>query len=698
MALQNPESEKDRQIVQLREELNAAKKRLQQTIEEAAANCEELKASNEDLWEENRQLKSSNQELLNLNSRHLMRLLEIEQEQMFAKAFIDAIPDLGIIFDGDGRVVQRMTSNKSTSIHAQGDIRGKLVTELFPEPIADLFLTTITETLSFGQPMSVDYELETEKGWRSFYGRTSKIEGLISGKEAVIWISNDNTERKRIRKELIFNRERLDLAIIGTNDGIWDWIDVNSDKEWWSPRYYELLGYTQEELPASLSNFKKILHPGDLETTYEAINACLNDNVPFDVEYRLKTKDLGYRWFRGRGNVTHNSMGKPIRMAGSISDIHETKMTKITLLATQKFMEKVTSIVPSIIYVFNQMTMSNEYVNRELATSLGYSAQEVQEFGNEFLPRVCHPDDLEHIFENFAAIKKLKDGEVNQVRYRMRHKDGGYRWLMSIDAVFERDDDGKVIKHIGVATDVTQLKEIEFQLRENAEMLNEKVDDLEQFAYVATHDLKVPINIIEGHFNFLKGKVSREEPEVAESIGYVEDGIAQFQRTVNGLVHALKVQEADAIQEQIFLEELFRDLDYSFQVWWEECESELILEGLEGISIYASRINAISIIQNLVNNAAKYRSPERCLKVLIRAEIIDKMVCLSIQDNGLGIDLALQKDKLFGMFNRFHDHVEGTGMGLYMVKRMIEREGGKVEVSSEVGVGTTFSVYFKLKA
>ncbi len=126
--------------------------------------------------------------------------------------------------------------------------------------------------------------------------------------------------------------ERFNLAINGSSDGLWDWIDINGDQEWWSPRFYELLGYEDQEIPASLAQFKKILHPADMNKTFDAVKAHLEERRPFDVEYRLKVKSGEYRWFRGRGRAVWDDSGQPVRMAGSIQSIHARKTAETLLL------------------------------------------------------------------------------------------------------------------------------------------------------------------------------------------------------------------------------------------------------------------------------------------------------------------------------------------------------------------------------
>ena len=105
--------------------------------------------------------------------------------------------------------------------------------------------------------------------------------------------------------------------------GLWDWLDINEEEEWWSPGFYELLGYEPGEIEPSLSAFKALLHPDDVDRTFAAVQAHFDDDVPYDVDYRLRTKSGEYRWFRARARVQRDERGKPRRMTGVIEDIHQ---------------------------------------------------------------------------------------------------------------------------------------------------------------------------------------------------------------------------------------------------------------------------------------------------------------------------------------------------------------------------------------
>ncbi|MGD9850566.1 MAG: PAS domain S-box protein [Nitrospirales bacterium] len=162
---------------------------------------------------------------------------------------------------------------------------------------------------------------------------------------------------------------RLTLAVNGINEGIWDWMDVSQDEEWWSPHFYELLGYTPGEIPANLKTFKRLLHPDDYSNTFQALHDHFHTYAPFDIHCRLQTKPGDFRWFRNRGTVLRDSQSRPTRMAGSIQDITERKKTD------EQFRLVVEAAPSGMIMIDQQGTIV--LVNQLVTQLFGYPREEM---------------------------------------------------------------------------------------------------------------------------------------------------------------------------------------------------------------------------------------------------------------------------------------------------------------------------------
>jgi PAS domain S-box-containing protein len=261
-----------------------------------------------------------------------------------------------------------------------------------------------------------------------------------------------------------------------------------------------------------------------------------------------------------------------------------------------------------------------------------------------------------------------------------------------------RDIRGKITGVMVVASSVNDQVEAKQEIEAmNKELLAINAD-LDNFVYTASHDLKAPISNIEGLtkalVKLLPAQVVSTE-KITKVLLHIQKSIERFKKTVNDLSEVTKLQR-ETTQDVGFINlvdiihEVKLDLDYLIQ----ESGAQIECYYEEAPAIRFSAKNLRSIIYNLLSNAIKYRSYKRDLHIRIHVKADQDHVVLSVADNGLGMDLTDER-MIFSMFKRMHDHVEGSGVGLYIVKKIIENAGGKIMVESKIEKGSTFSVYFR---
>lgn len=208
----------------------------------------------------------------------------------------------------------------------------------------DACLGTYEESFERKIPFEMEYRLRRHDGvyrWiqdcgTPWYDENNTFQGFVGS-------CNDITERKDAAIKILETTKRFELAINGSSDGIWDWPDVSKNDQWWSPRLYQLLGYANEEVEATMSHLIYLLHPEDRERAIQNIHAHFEYNEPFDIEYRLKTKSGVYRWFNARASTERNEDGKAKRMAGSITDITARKKAEENISSALKKAEQATA-------------------------------------------------------------------------------------------------------------------------------------------------------------------------------------------------------------------------------------------------------------------------------------------------------------------------------------------------------------------
>jgi PAS domain S-box-containing protein len=312
-----------------------------------------------------------------------------------------------------------------------------------------------------------------------------------------------------------------------------------------------------------------------------------------------------------------------------------------------------------------------------------------------------HPADAEGTTLHLAHC--LGTGDAFEIEFRFRDQAGNYRWMLG-RALPSRLPTGSIMQWIGTCTDIHEhrlaLERIDLaqrMLRENNVQLTRVNVDLDNFIYTASHDLKAPISNIEGLLDALLVELPTDtvqsEP-VQPILHLMQDSVNRFKRTIEQLTDVSKLQKEHgrptaSVDVATVVHDVRLDLDPLIQ----STGGQLTVDVAAEPNVLFSEKNLRSVVFNLLSNGLKYRSPDRPPHIALRTWSEGEYTVLEVEDNGLGLD-ANSKRRLFGMFQRFHDHVEGSGIGLYMVKKMVENAGGRISVRSELGVGTAFLVYF----
>lgn len=311
--------------------------------------------------------------------------------------------------------------------------------------------------------------------------------------------------------------------------------------------------------------------------------------------------------------------------------------------------------------------------------------------------KVHHPDYIDSVV---AFVKQAwQSGETWERTFPLRGAGGEYQWFLT-RAYAVKDEQGRILRWIGTNTNINNQKKAEASLEaKNIELIRIN-NDLDNFIYTASHDLKAPISNIEGLLGILSEELSGldiQQADVSHIISLMESSVERFKRTITSLTDLVKLQQESASSATtVNLHELIEDVLLDLEPHLKASEAHVEIDVDDCTHIYYSEKNLRSIVLNLISNAIKYTSKERIPFVKISCVDQPDYHVLIVTDNGLGISPKNQK-QLFTMFKRFHDHVEGTGIGLYMVKKMVEGAGGYITVASEEGLGTEFKVFIRKK-
>jgi PAS domain S-box-containing protein len=506
------------------------------------------------------------------------------------------------------------------------------------------------------------------------------------------------------------------------------WMADNTGKVmWYNQRWYEYTGiHPQERQPP---DWEAVLHPEHVNRVVEHARKARQRGEDWELTMPLKRADGEWGWFLASARAIKDAEGKVIRWIGTCTDITE----------GVKFQQQLQKANEEIAVLLQREKLALAEVNAQRSTLYTTFMQAPSLLcitrERELVYELANPSYLE-VFDLQEAIEGKRLDEVfpnpdpSIIAIHHQVMDTGIAYVgveLPVFSDWKKNGEpytryfnvryaplyeaGSVRGIITFGYEVTEHVRARHQLEQNALQLQALIgelhqknlelsrinNDLDNFVYTASHDLKAPVSNIEGLLTMLKRLLPADllgVERVERLFTLIEASIGRFRKTISDLASITQLQkESNQPATEVDLAELVEEVRLDLQE--EIAQTDARLEVDTGLcpSVRFSRKNLRSIVYNLLSNAIKYRSPERLPRISLHCRPAGDWQVLTVSDNGLGMDLS-KEEKVFAMFGRLHDHVEGSGVGLYMVKKMLENAGGRIELESQVGLGSTFRVYF----
>jgi PAS domain S-box-containing protein len=357
-------------------------------------------------------------------------------------------------------------------------------------------------------------------------------------------------------------------------------------------------------------------------------------------------------------------------------------------LALERRERRLSSLVASQTNYLIRTDLEGRYtfVNGQYLEKFGLQAHQLL---GQVYSHGMHPDDVEK-FRQMALACIAEPGRV--VPLQLCKSIGGQLYYTEWEFIGITGDDGQVAEIQGVGQDITARRQAEEDRQQLIADLLRKNQYLEQFAFITSHNLRAPVANMLG----LASLYNAEDPADPANRSLIEHFTQSAQRLdgiIQDLSDLLAVRKRQEERQPVVLDEVTDNARLSLSAQLERSDAQLRVDFSAAPVVYSVKMYVQSILYNLLSNALKYRAPERPPVIAIASGQRDGFVVVSVADNGLGIDLARHGSRLFGLYNRFHAHTEGKGLGLHLVKTQAEALGGKVEVESCLGEGSTFRVY-----
>jgi PAS domain S-box-containing protein len=496
--------------------------------------------------------------------------------------------------------------------------------------------------------------------------------------EGIIQVARDITDKKKMAEQI-----NLFASIIQTIPDPICSIDLDGIIRTWNEGAEKLLGYKEEEL---LGKPVTMVIPGD------ELDGCLNvlNTAGFFTGYESVriSKDGRVIPVEVTGVSIKDKDQKVIGYASIMRDVTERKAAEEALGRSEEYFRAVTENASDIITILDAKGILR-YASHSIERILGYGKDDL--IGRNVFELV-HPDDNADAMKIFATALQ-KPGIPLSLRVRFQHKNGTWRIL---EVIGENLLDNPAVRGIVVnSRDITEREHAAQELRETTEELARSNADLLQFAYAASHDLQAPLGVIEGFIRLLSSRYKNKLDEKAhEFIEYTIDGVTRMRQLIQDLLEYSKVGTKGIDLKPANFSTVVEKAVYNLKSAIEENDAMVTYEELP--TIMADIPQMISLLQNLISNAIKFHGTE-IPRVSISAARRGSEWVFSVKDNGIGIDPD-SAERIFVVFQRLHTKEEypGTGIGLAVCKRIVERHGGRIWVESQPGKGSTF--FFTLPA
>jgi len=430
--------------------------------------------------------------------------------------------------------------------------------------------------------------------------------------------------------------------------------------------------------------------PQDRELFFQSLVKARKEIKPWEIEFRALLPKKGMRWFRVSSKTESSANGNVI-FYGHVSDITELKDKEEKLKISEERFQFALDASTVGIWDWDMVTNSVFYSSLSLKILELESADIFDD--PERWDKIVHPDDLP---KYYSDIHEHFDNKIPfyENYHRVMTSSGNYKWILDRGKVIKRDENGKPLRVIGTHTDVSAQKEKELELLKTMKLYSDQNSRLLNFSHIVSHNLNTQAGNIKSILDLIDADVSKQT--VAEMLEYLRAVSNDLNETISNLTQIVKTQSNINIAVvPLKLCEYIEKTISTIKGYDKQRKVTIINNVPKYLTINFNPAYMESVLLNFTTNAIKYAHPDRDPIITFDFAIEPEgFKSLKISDNGLGIDLKVYGDLIFGMYKTFHKHEEARGIGLYITRNQIEAMKGTVEVESEVGVGTSFKIVF----
>lgn len=608
------------------------------------------------------------------------------------KALVENITDLISLSDKDGNVIYDSPAIEKITGYTSEEMVGLPIYELMHPEQAEESRKVLEQVLA-----NPGVPFPRINRFRHKNGHYVWVEGVITNLlhnenvNAIVSSYHDVTERREAERQLLQKEERLSAIL---------------DNEPECVKVVDLKGTLLEMNPAGLkmleaNNINEVVGRSILPLVHEDDRAAyleLHNRVckgeTGTVDFRMVGFNDSQRWMESNSVPLKNAYGEIYAALSVARDITEIKKKGDELIGIKNKLEYSESRLKqaqAIAHVGSwEFNLSRKVAiwSDEACRIFGLPTDQNTRSLKEWL-RYIHPEDVGHVVDEIRR-SRIKSSNTS-IQHRIVRADGEVRFVNS-ESRYDYDNSGHPIGLYGVVHDVTDERLAELRLKRLLNVTNDQNNRLQNFAYIISHNIRSHSANIIGIVNIYE--MQKELEEQNKLFGMLKTSTNKLAETIENLNDIITIQNSTELQRsELHLRDEIEKTVNGINSIVSSSNTCIVNNVPEAYTVQFVPSYLESILLNLLTNAIKYRSPDRNAIIELSVEKDGNYTVLSVKDNGLGIDLKKNKDKLFGMYKTFHNNRDARGFGLYITKNQIEAMGGKIEVESELGKGSTFKIY-----
>jgi PAS domain S-box-containing protein len=521
----------------------------------------------------------------------------------------------------------------------------------------------------------------------------------------IIGIEQDVTEKQKLIGKLEESQRLYKQAQELARMGNFTW-KIQTGEVFWSDEVYKIYERPYGETVKFDDAFNPIIDEHKTQVK-AAIGETMSTKKGQSVSYAIRKKDGGLKYVNLHTDVSLTHAGEVACIVGTAQDVTEQREAVETIKEQEYFIQQIADASPTILYLFDVSLQSMLYINREAFFVLGYSPDEIVDTGDAITATLYHPDDVQLLPARMQSKTSFHQVDsMIQYECRLKHKEGDYRWFLVREIVFKTDEQGSITQIIGAALDITRRKEMEKTILQNTHQLEQSNASLEEFAYVASHDLKEPLRKISTFGDrLIASHIDKLDADGKIYLRKIVEASRRMQNMISDLL-SISMISGNRAFELTNLQKILDDTIQTLEFKIEQQKAIIEYDVLPEANVIPSQFR--QLFQNLIANSLKFVKEDVQPVIIIKCatttgeELSSYQLAkassyfkISFTDNGIGFEKEYSQ-KIFSIFQRLHgrSEYEGSGIGLAICKKIIEHHGGVIFADAKLNEGATFTIIF----